>query len=149
MHKIFNTLLLCIRSQKDRTEKEIPIAIWFSHGKLQSTNSWLPASMSGKSLPSWCPQEILKQKYHSIASACSLCSWPHIHMVTLPQQLLPVCHHKHVSNTHTIQSATLLLSLTHGLILCLVAMHISKNFPPWNICVLLLVTRPQNCCHMK
>ena len=31
--------------------------------KLQSMNNWLQTTMSGKSLPSWLPQETLKQKY--------------------------------------------------------------------------------------
>jgi len=29
----------------------------FSHGKLKSTNNWLPITMSAKSSPSWWPQE--------------------------------------------------------------------------------------------
>jgi len=35
----------------------------FSHGKLQSTNTLLPTTVSGKNLPSWWPQKTLKQKY--------------------------------------------------------------------------------------
>ena len=24
-----------------------------------------------------------------------LCFWPHVHMVALPRQLIPICHYKH------------------------------------------------------
>ena len=66
-----------------------------SHGKLQSTNNWLPTTMSGESSPSWWPQETLKQKclQHS-ATACPSYFWPHIHMIALLQQLLPICYSK-------------------------------------------------------
>jgi len=68
---------------KNRTEQRTPQQSEFSHGELQSTNNCLPASMSSKRLTPWWPWEILKQKY-LLASACSLCTWPHIHTVALP-----------------------------------------------------------------
>ena len=67
-----------------------------SHGKLQSTNSWLLL-------------RVVRVQHHddpaySIATACPSYSWPHhIHMIALLQQLLPICCSKWQFNPNSYQ----------------------------------------------
>ena len=84
----------------DRTEWRAPQQSEFSLGNvysLQTTDSRLLWAARV------CHHDDLEAEIHT---ASPLCSWPHIHTVALPRQLLPICCHKHGSHAHTIQSAT-------------------------------------------
>ena len=79
-----------------------------SHGKLQSTNNWLPTTTSDESSPSWWPREALKQKclQHSYCMPFIFLpsSYSHdIHMIALLQQLLPICCSKWQFNPNSYQ----------------------------------------------
>ena len=89
------------------------------------------------------------EKLYSIATACPSCSWPHIHMVARPQQLLPICHYECGSHAHTIRPTTLFLSGTHHEMFG--GDVYQWKIPPQNICVSFLVARPSNCnyCSMR
>jgi len=139
MHELFNTSMHAVPSNYRRMEqngealRNPSLYIVLASYSLQTPGSQLLRAVRVHHHNMISRMKLWSRSTYSIAIACSSCSWPHIYMVALPWQLLPII----VIATHTQfnRQPLILLSISDT------SWDVSENFALQNIYLCITFSR--------